>query len=192
MTLGIDAEPTTVELERFLGLQAAKPFFKMLSGTAPVHVDAEIGLTREHLAVTGHTDLSGITSSLPQPFEKALGTKWPTTFSVTLPDKAMHVDVSSPGRAAVSLRFVRGKGDLTLTHGFAGFGNVRMQPPVTASQSASIRLKRLSTHGNPISFKRKLPQRRPQRPPQPLTAFLSSMQKSAPRSGPAKNFETST
>lgn len=83
MTLGIDAEPTTVELERFLGLQAAKPFFKMLSGTAPVHVDAEIGLTREHLAVTGHTDLSGITSSLPQPFEKALGTKWPTTFSVT-------------------------------------------------------------------------------------------------------------
>ena len=129
MTLGIDAEPTTVELERFLGLQAAKPFFKMLSGTAPVHVDAEIGLTREHLAVTGHTDLSGITSSLPQPFEKALGTKWPTTFSVTLPDKAMHVDVSSPGRAAVSLRFVRGKGDLTLTHGFAGFGNVRMQPP---------------------------------------------------------------
>lgn len=129
MTLGIDAEPTTAELERFLGLQAAKPFFKMLSGTAPVHVDAEIGLTREHLAVTGHTDLSGITSSLPQPFEKALGTKWPTTFSVTLPDKAMHVDVSSPGRAAVSLRFVRGKGDLTLTHGFAGFGNVRMQPP---------------------------------------------------------------
>lgn len=129
MTLGIDAEPTTAEIERFIGLQAAKPFFKMLSGTAPVHVDAEIGLTHQHLAVTGRTDLSGISSSLPKPFEKVFGTKWPTTFSVTLPEQAMHIDISSPGRVAAALRFMRGKDDLTLMHGFAGFGNVRMQTP---------------------------------------------------------------
>ena len=129
MTLGIDAEPTTAELEHFLGIDVAELFFKKLTGTSPVHVDAEIGLTKSRFAVTGRTDLDGIASTLPEPYEKAAGEKWPTTFSVTLPEKAMHVDVSSPGRAAVALRFTRDKDGLSLRHGYAGLGSAPMRAP---------------------------------------------------------------
>ena len=129
LTLGIDAEPTTSEFEHFLNLEFAEPFFKKVSGTAAVHVDAEIGLTKRRLAFTGSTDLAGVVSTLPEPYEKAQGIKWPTTFSVTLPDNTMTVGVSSPERAAVDLRFLRRENSLTLNNGFIGLGASRMQPP---------------------------------------------------------------
>ena len=126
LRLGIDATPTTEELDTFLNLDEAKPFFKHLTGTAPIHVDADIGLTRSLIEVTGHTNLKEVVSTLPAPFEKGAHQSWPTTFKVhVLPNAGMRIDVESPKRADVHLVFNKHQGHLALTDGVVNLGTAQ-------------------------------------------------------------------
>ena len=128
LRLGIDATPTTQELESFLDLDEAKPFFKHLSGTAPIHVDADIGLTRSLIDIQGHTKLEQIVSTLPVPFEKAAHQAWPTSFRVNvLPESGMRIHVKSPQRADVTLMFNKLNGHLALTDGVVNLGTAQRE-----------------------------------------------------------------
>lgn len=126
LRLGIDTRVTTEEFRRFLDLKAAEPFFKHLSGNAGVHVDADIGLTHPLIAVSGHTDLANVISTLPEPFVKGANQFWPTDFRVDFDkQRNLTVNVKSDQRADLSLTFASKQGALSLDKGVIALGTAQ-------------------------------------------------------------------
>lgn len=122
-TLSVDGALTPAEGARMLGAPAAEPLFSHLSGSARAKVDVEIGLSKSHFALSGESDLHGLVSTLPAPFEKAAGTSWPAKFAWK-PVKGGHeLTISAPSHAQAALFFAADKkGSPVLTSGTLGLG----------------------------------------------------------------------
>lgn len=116
------------DIERVLALKTAAPFFKQLSGTTPVLVNTAIGLKEPHFSITGTSDLAGITSHLPVPFQKHSEEIWPLSFS-WIPNANGHdLNLHSFGRASMTLRFEKNDNKLLWTKGAIALGPQKKAP----------------------------------------------------------------
>ena len=126
--LDIETDATPTDLKSLLDLPGTEPFFRSLSGTAPVKVRAEIGLAAPYFGISGTTTLKGLTSNLPEPFAKTADEEWETQFSFLPSPGGREVRVRSPGRADMALGFAETNGHLILKNGFIGIGREPLRP----------------------------------------------------------------
>ena len=116
---------TAKDIENVVNLDTAAPFFRNMSGTAPVLVHTAIGLQKPHFSISGTSDLTGIVSSLPIPFSKKAEDSWPMSFNWTPNGNGHDLDIHSFGRASLLLRFENVEEKLRWTSGTIALGPQR-------------------------------------------------------------------
>lgn len=135
-TLSVDGALTPAEGAEMLGAPAAEPLFSRLSGSARAKVDVDIGLSKPYFAVSGESDLRGVVSALPAPFEKAAGSAWPAKFSWKPVKDGHELAISVPSHAQAALFFAADrKGSPQLTSGTLGLGTA-----VAKSEGAGLHI----------------------------------------------------
>ena len=116
---------TAKDIENIIGLETAAPFFKKVSGAAPVLVHTAIGLAEPHFSISGTSDMTGLESTLPKPFGKQSAEQWPLSFNWTPNGNGHDLDIHSFGRASVLLRFENLEDKLRWTKGTIALGPQR-------------------------------------------------------------------
>lgn len=77
-----------------------------LKGQTPVSVDISIDWDHPYTRIAGQTDLTGMASTLPQPFTKDARSAWPTTFNYELLEHdTSRLSISSPSHIEARVRF---------------------------------------------------------------------------------------
>ncbi len=121
----IEGSVTAREAQKLLDLPGTGAFFERVSGSTRVEVDAAFSMSGpEGIVISGKTDLTGLESRLPAPFEKASGASWPTAFRYEDRPKERRLRIDAGEKLALDLRSPRGAAEksLTLTSGFIGVG----------------------------------------------------------------------
>lgn len=127
--LEFDGRASLADVDRIFGLDETS-LGKMISGSAPLHVEARIPFSSKGFSIYGTTSLDGLSSNLPMPLKKTSGEKWSSTFEYAQTPSNAVLKVKSEGLGKVNAEFSRINDELKLESGILCLGKA------TCSQSA--------------------------------------------------------
>lgn len=132
LTLGIQAAASPAELARIVDAPWCGELSQRLSGSTTVDVALLVPLSApDQWTLQGSTDLAGLSSALPAPFEKTAASSWHTRFKwqpvpskpgQSAADGARELSISIADRLQTQLEFTAGTNGLEIARGAVGIG----------------------------------------------------------------------
>lgn len=131
------------DVDQIFGIEEAS-LAGMVSGSAPVHVEAKIPFSSKGFSISGKTSLEGLSSSLPEPLKKAAEEKWNSSFEYSQTPLRADLKVVSSGFGSIAAEFAREESGLRLESGTFCLGKAACTPVKKGGISAFIDIDELN------------------------------------------------
>lgn len=161
--LEFDGRTSLKDVDQIFGIEESS-IASMVSGSAPVHVEARIPFSSKGFSISGETSLEGISSSLPEPLKKNAEEKINSTFEYSQTPSRADLKVSAARFGRIEAGFAIEESGLKLESGTFCIGEAACPPLKKGAISAFVNVEELNIDEWAAAFEKQAPDSKPADP----------------------------